>query len=202
MGDCCEETCNEEYSFFPCGVNQAYSCLSPQDDSLTNPTGSGIEDSQYYFHDGFEGDTFDSSHWRWLHGDAAWEIEREDNTASEGTSYAEARTEYIIKNVGNSILELTLEAPPNGGSLSYQVQAFIQAPREDVVVKVDDVVVDIIMNAIPTWTLHDMEIEGGGTHVIQWVHRKNPSDASDEDLAMVESNLGITRIDDVMFLPY
>lgn len=29
MGDCCEETCNEEYSFYPCGVNQPYSCIDP-----------------------------------------------------------------------------------------------------------------------------------------------------------------------------
>ena len=29
MGDCCEETCNEEYSFYPCGVNQPYDCQNP-----------------------------------------------------------------------------------------------------------------------------------------------------------------------------
>ena len=67
--------------------------------------------------------------------------------------------------------------------------------------KVDNVAVDILMNAIPSWTLREVAIEPG-EHVIQWVHRKNPSAASDEELAVVEPNLGITRIDDVTFYPY
>ena len=203
MGDCCEETCDDEYSFYPCGGNQVYSCMNPNaggSSSQTSPTGGSVEASPFYFHDGFEADDFDSSHWKWLDGSAAWEIEREADTASEGTSYAEAQTKYIVNDSGESILELQVDSL-NGGSLSYQVQALIQAPYEDVLVKVDNVAVDILMNAIPSWTLREVAIEPG-EHVIQWVHRKNPSAASDEELAVVEPNLGITRIDDVTFYPY
>lgn len=206
MGDCCEETCNKEYSFYPCGANpdQPYTCMDPTAgvETTSNPTGSNINDpeaSPYYFHDGFEADVFNPLHWKWMGGDGSWDIER-DVVAAEGAYYTEARTEYIIDDFGETILELSIESP-NGGTLSYQVQALIQAPFEDVVIKVDDVPTSIIMNAISDWTVQDLEIEGG-LHVIQWVHRKNPSDATAEDLAMVQKNLGITRIDDVTFHPY
>ena len=59
------------------------------------------------------------------------------------------------------------------------------------------------MNAIPIWTTQEIQIESGGPHVIQWVHRKNPSDESEEELASsTGKNLGITRIDDVTFRPH
>jgi len=207
MGDCCEETCNEEYSFYPCGANQPYTCLDPNAgvETISGPTGSSVYDpedssSPFYFHDGFEANVFDPLHWKWMGGDGTWEIER-DVVAAEGTYYAEARTEYIIDDVGQTILEISIVSP-KGGILSYQVQALIQAPFEDVVIKVDDVPMNIIMNAVPDWTMQELEIDTGGHHVIQWIHRKNPSDATEEELAMVHSNLGITRIDDVAFHPY
>lgn len=208
MGDCCEETCNSEYSFYPCGFNQPYTCTNPNaaGETLSNPTGSNIndpEDSPFYFHDGFEANVFNPLHWKWMHGDAAWETEHDepDSPAAEGSYYAEARTEYIIDDFGGTaLLELVVDSP-NGGSLSFQLQALIQAPFEDVVIEVDGVAKSIIMNAIEEWTVQELEI-GGGRHVVQWVHRKNPSDASEEELAMGHANLGITRIDDVTFLPY
>lgn len=207
MGDCCEETCNEEFSFYPCGERQPYSCLDPNAGTQTdtNSTGSNNHeedprDSPFYFHDGFESNDFDPLHW--MGGDSSWNIEMEDPSA-EGSYYAEARTEYIIDEVGESILQLTLEVPPNGGVLSYQVQALIQAPFEDVLIKVNGDTTSIIMNAIPIWTTQEIQIESGGPHVIQWVHRKNPSDESEEELASsTGKNLGITRIDDVTFRPH
>lgn len=205
MGDCCEETCNEEFSFYPCGVNQPYSCSDP-DASTTksNPTGSSVygdgeESSPFFFYDGFEANVFDPLRWNWIHGDAAWEIER-DEPASEGRYYAEARTEHIIGAIGDSRLELVVESP-SGGLLSYYVQALIQAPYEDVVVLVDDVPISTMVNAVSQWTRQELQIDRGH-HVIQWVHRKNPSGASPEELDLIPPSDGITRIDDVKFLPY
>jgi hypothetical protein len=30
-GDCCESTCDPDYSFYTCGANQPYECLSEED---------------------------------------------------------------------------------------------------------------------------------------------------------------------------
>lgn len=212
MGDCCEETCNEEYSFYPCGANQEYQCdpkaiekFDEMKKSKTNPTGSAVfksnpRESPFYFHDGFEAAVFDPLKWRWHDGDASWELEREAGTASEGMWYTEARTQYIANEVGTAELSLTIESP-NGGTLSYQIQALIQAPIEDVLVEVDGEPKDIILNTIGEWTTHELEIMAGRV-VVSWVHRKNPSDMSAEELARFGGmSLGITRIDDVTFLP-
>ncbi|KAL7442106.1 hypothetical protein ACHAXH_006642 [Discostella pseudostelligera] len=37
MGDCCKETCNEEFSFYPCGGHQPFTCMNP------HHSGSGEE---------------------------------------------------------------------------------------------------------------------------------------------------------------
>lgn len=202
MGDCCEEDCNEEYSFYECGSTQPYSCVNPNaggGQSHTNPSGSNIHD-QVSFHDGFESNEFDRSHWKWMGGDAAWDIEEDPGTAAEGSHYAEARTAYIINDGGTSSLELSIDSF-TGGTLSFQIQALIKAPFEDIVIYVDGVPTSIIMHAIPTWEMQELEIEGG-FHTVQWEHRKNPMDADEKELAVATPNEGITRIDDVAFHPY
>ena len=135
--------------------------------------------------------------------DVVWEMEHgePDTPTSEGSYYAEAWTKYTIDNFGGMVLLRLVIESPTGGLLLFQVQAPIQAPFDDVVIKVDRVTTSIIMDAIEEWTTQELDIEGGH-HVVQWVHRKNPSDASEEGLAMGHTNLGITRIDDLMLLPY
>jgi hypothetical protein len=209
MGDCCEEDCNAEYSFYPCGANQPFSCDNPhpgkgKDVTQTGPSGSAIfqdTSSPDYFHDGFEANVFDPLRWRWMDGQGVWEIEHEDDEAPafEGLYYAEALTEDIIDDLDTAELELKVNSP-NGGTLSYAIQALIQAPYEDVLIEVDGVAQYILMDAIPMWQTQTLDIDAG-EHKIKWVVRKNPSDASDEDLAMSTPNLGITRVDDVMFVP-
>ena len=159
------------------------------------------EDSPYYFHEGFEANVFDPLHWKWMEGDAAWDIEGgvAENPATKGRRYAEARTENIVVEFGTSILQLTVESR-DGGMLLYQIQALIRVPFEDVVVEVDGVATDIIMIKIAEWETRELEIEGGH-HVVRWVHRKNPMDASEGEMAASAPNEGITRIDDVTFLP-
>ena len=187
MGDCCDETCDRTYSFYPCGANQPYSCEDPKM-------------SPWYFHDGFESGVFDALRWNDHAGDAEWVLEQ-DEPASEGSYYAEAQTAYIIDDVGTAALELAIDSE-NGGILSYQIQAFIQAPFEDVEIKVDGEATSIITNAIGNWKEKTLEIEAGH-HVIQWILRKNPSNASAEELAGTgQGPPGITRIDNVQFLPH
>jgi len=204
MGDCCEETCNTEFSFYACGSNQPYDCENP--DTRTNPTGSSVHEmssSPFYFHDGFEANVFDPLRWKRNGGDASWEIESDD-PAAEGTHYAEARTEYIVGNTGTSVLELSIQSP-QGGTLEYMVQTFIQVPYEDVLIEVDGVVNDIIATSMEEWTLQTLDIEAGVRRTVRWIHRKNPTDASEEELAMTggeDGMPGITRIDDVKFLPF
>ena len=88
MGDCCEGTCDTEYSFYACGANQPYTCADPSAGTHTNPSGSSVYPQD--FHDGFEANAFDS-HWK-LGGDADWVTEAEVY-AAEGAYYAEARTD-------------------------------------------------------------------------------------------------------------
>ena len=208
MGDCCEETCNEEYGFYPCGANQPYSCDDPlAGQTISNPTGSAItqetrsmdpRDSSFYFHDGFEANVFDPLHWKWMGGDASWDIEREVS-AAEGLRYAEAQTAFIVNDMGTAELELTIESP-QGGTLSYKIQTSVQAPFDDVLVEVDGAAVEIVTDALSDWTALVLQVEPGRV-VVRWSHRKNPSDASPEEFAGMSNNLGITRIDDVTFLP-
>lgn len=202
MGDCCEDDCNAEYSFYPCGANQPFSCDNPHL-TQTGPSGSAVYNTQdpFYFHDGFEANVFDPLRWRWMDGQGVWEIEHEDAEAPaiEGLYYAEALTEDILDDLDTAELELKVNSP-NGGTLSYEIQALIQAPFEDVLIEVDGVAQYILMDAISTWQTQTLDIDPG-EHKIKWVVRKNPSDASDEDLAMSTPNLGITRVDDVTFIP-
>lgn len=209
MGDCCEETCDTEFSFYPCGANQPYTCVNPKYSGAgetrarvrTGPSDSTVvnpKDSSYYLQEGFESNTFDHDRWKWMGGDAEWEIET--GPTIEGRRYAEARTEFIIDDVGTAVLTLAVDSP-RGGTVSYSIQALIQAPFEDVSVKVDNAVVSVDVRAVPEWTARQVEV-GAGPHTVSWMHRKNPSDASEDELAVGTPNLGITRLDDVVFLPH
>ena len=124
----------------------------------------------------------------------------DDDIAAEGTHFAEARTGDIVVDFGEAVLELSVSSP-NGGKLSFQIQTFIQAPHEDLVLKIDDVDVSVVINSMTQWKKEEFEIKAG-EHSIKWVHRKNPSRMSDEVLAEAEHDLGISRIDDVIFSPY
>ena len=189
-GDCCEGTCDEEFSFYPCGVNQPYTCSDPD-------VGKGRAVAQPavfpVFHDGFESGAFHSK-WNYLDRDAAWEVDDDIEIAAEGIRFAEARTSDINAEYGEAVLELAVSSP-NGGTLSFQVQTFMTAPREDLVLKIDDVVVSVIINTVSEWQLEEYEIPNG-MHSIKWVHKKNPSN---ELLAEVETCLGVSRLDDVTF---
>ena len=119
----------------------------------------------------------------------------------QGAYYAEARTERIAEDMGTAILQLTVQSP-QGGKLSYMVQSHIQIPYEDVVIEVDGLVADMIVTSIEKWTEWTLDIEAGGRRVVRWIHRKNPTDASEAELAMAggeDGGLGVTRIDDVTF---
>lgn len=166
-----------------------------------------------YFADSFESGVFDPLRWRYINvpdSDASWEIERQDPndpaTASSGDGgdwYAEARTEYVARDRGSAALLLEVSSP-NGGTLSYAMQAMIMAPFEDVIVELDGAVDldDVILSAMPRWEVRTLEIPPG-SHEVRWVHRKNPGDMSSEELETMGGHgaAGITRIDDVVFIP-
>ena len=40
-GDCCEDTCDQDWAFYTCGTNQPYQCLSEGEDSQGEETGAG-----------------------------------------------------------------------------------------------------------------------------------------------------------------
>lgn len=109
--------------------------------------------------------------------------------------YAEARTDDIVDVGGSAVLSLAVDSP-RGGTLSYSIQALIQAPFEDLVLKLDYTIVKVFTSAAPEWTEHEMEVTAG-SHTVSWVHRKNPGDASEGDLAAERLQPGITRVDDV-----
>lgn len=191
MGDCCEEACNAEFSFYPCGANQPYICLDPKHSGVGVAQTRGVLRDNYL--DGFETNDFDPNHWKWMNGDAAWAIEA--GVAAEGRRYAEARTDDIVDVGGSAVLSLAVDSP-RGGTLSYSIQALIQAPFEDLVLKLDYTIVKVFTSAAPEWTEHEMEVTAG-SHTVSWVHRKNPGDASEGDLAAERLQPGITRVDDV-----
>ncbi|KAL9180994.1 hypothetical protein ACHAXT_009799 [Thalassiosira profunda] len=205
MGDCCEDACDADFSFYPCGAHQPFDCRAPAagDGGDTNPTGASVIDdaSQYSFRDGFEANVFDALRWQYLKGDAAFEIEHEDssNPAAEGSYYAEARTANIHNNGDTSELWLTIDSA-HGGELTYALQAWIRAPFEDLLVEVDDGVVDVALDAVPDWEARTIDVPAG-THVVKWRLRRNPSDADEAELAAAGSSEGIVRIDDVAFRP-
>lgn len=115
--------------------------------------------------------------------------------------YAEARTDDVDAATGSSVLRLSLDSP-NGGVLSYKVMASIMAPFEDVLVKLDGEPVDVIISAVEEWAEGEVRIESGGSHEVEWVHRKNPENLSAEELGAVGmGSEGVTRIDDIEFRP-
>mmetsp|Transcript_2796 Transcript_2796/g.5539 ORF Transcript_2796/g.5539 Transcript_2796/m.5539 type:complete len:362 (-) Transcript_2796:64-1149(-) len=194
-GDCCEDTCDPEFSFYTCGANQPYSCVDPD-------AGKARSMPLPDYHEGFESGDFDPSFWSFVDtGDAQWEVENDsDAPAAEGSHFAEARTEDILDDFGEAVLEFRVSSP-NGGKLSFQVQTHNRAPVEDLVLKIDSREVSVIVDTTSDWRLEEFDITKG-EHVISWVHRKNPGNLPEDELVMMESSLGISRIDDVTFHPY
>jgi hypothetical protein len=186
-GDCCEETCDDEFSFYTCGA-VGYSC--------SNPNIGKERRVSFSFSEGFESGEF-SSEWTFMNGDASWEVD-DDRPAADGTHFAEARTEDIIDDVGEAVLELIINSP-KGGKLSYWVQTFIQAPHEDLVLKIDDEEVNVIIDSVPEWTKEENVVIPAGRVSVKWVHRKNPANESADTLEAVEPAEGISRIDGVYF---
>ncbi len=136
------------------------------------------------------------------HGRCPWEVEKSDadTPAAEGTHFAVARTEDIVDDFGEAVLEFRVSSP-NGGKLSFQFQIRNRAPVEDLVLKIDDREAIVFVDTTSDWQLEEFDIPAG-EHVIRWVHRKNPGNLPEEELVMMESSLGISRIDDVRFHPY
>jgi len=245
-GDCCEETCDSEYSFYPCGENQPYTCLDPtvstnttESDSSdsTNTTESDSSDSTnttesvpsvstnttesdpsvstnttesdpsvstdtrsdspFEFHDGFESGVFDPLNWDVDDGDAKWKIE-DSETAVEGNYYAAARSGDISPEFGTANLKHGIESI-GGGVLSFDIQALVQIPFDDVIIMVDDDIVAEFTSATAGWERKTLDITAG-PHMVQWIHRKNPSNMGETDLAAFgDPDEGVTMVDNVAF---
>merc|ERR1711971_403602 len=105
----------------------------------------------------------------------------ETGAAAKGQRYAEARTQSIIDDGGTAVMSLTVESP-RGGTLSYSIQALVRVPFEDTFLQVDDEIVLVDFSPVREWKRRKIEV-ATGLHTMSWVHRKNPSDANEEDLA-------------------
>eukprot|EP00970_Alexandrium_tamarense_P009379 scaffold1868_cov194-Alexandrium_tamarense.AAC.23 len=222
-GDCCEDSCDQDFAFYTCGANQPFECLMVEVDeppvttvsastteapktTEVSPTGAVLGDlvaarsNPVALRDGFEAGVFDPLMWNWMDGDANWETD-DDVDAAEGKWFAEARTGDIIDDMGTAVLALKVKSP-NGGKLAFQIQALIQSPHEDLIIEVDDKPVSFIINTIDQWKKEEVDILEGGEHIIKWVHRKNPTNQDEGALSKVAKNEGISRIDDVTFTPF
>jgi len=202
MGDCCEETCDNDHSFYPCkNPDQPLVCLDPgvtveQEvrSSIVSPLLRSAA-SPFYFHDGFENNVLAPPHWHTGLGGASWSVERDET----GNHLAEARTEDIDANGGAATLRLTVSSP-RGGTLSFLVMALHRAPHEDLVIKVDGAVHEVVSPA-EGWQSLAVELTGGGEHVVEWVHRKNPALIDDASDSSASGSEGVSRVDEVTFTP-
>jgi len=193
-GDCCEETCDPEYGFYPCGANQAYVCMDP---SVTDK--ETRSDSPFAFSDGFESGVFDPLRWDVDDGDAEWKVD-DTRKASEGDYYISARTVDITPKFGTAKLKHGIQSM-GGGVLSFDIQALVQIPFDDVIIMIDDDVVAEFSSVTDGWESHSLDIPTG-PHLVQWVHRKNPSNMLDADLNLFgEPEEGVTMLDNISFQP-
>jgi len=193
-GDCCEETCDPEYGFYPCGANQAYVCMDPS--VLEKETKS---DSPFAFSDGFESGVFDPLRWDVDDGDAEWKVD-DSRAAAQGNYYISARTGDITPKFGTAKLKHGIQSL-GGGVLSFDIQALIQIPFDDLIIMIDDDIVAEFSSVTDGWESHSLDIPTG-PHLVQWVHRKNPSNMLDADLNLFgEPEEGVTMIDNISFRP-
>jgi len=193
-GDCCEDTCDSEYAFYPCGANQAYVCMDP---SVVNKETKS--DSPFSFQDGFESGVFDPLHWDVDDGDAEWKID-DSKPAAEGNYYISARTGDISPEFGTAKLKHGIQSF-GGGVLSFDIQALVQIPFDDLIIMIDDDVVAEFSSATTGWERQELDIPTG-PHLVQWIHRKNPSNMLEADLKLFGyPDEGVTMIDNIAFQP-
>jgi hypothetical protein len=206
-GDCCEKTCDPEFSFYPCGVNQPYTCMDPgavsnETSSVSNPSVVNKETrsiSPLPYHDGFESGTFDPILWDIDDGDAAWKVE-DIKTAVEGNNYVAAHTADIVPNFGKAVLKHSIKSS-GGGVLTFDIQASVQIPFDDVIIMIDNDVVAEFASATEGWEKHELDITAG-SHLVQWIHRKNPSNMLEADLTLFGyPDEGVSMIDNIAFKP-
>jgi hypothetical protein len=177
-GDCCEETCDPAYSFYPCGTNQPYTCLDP---SVLNKERNS--NSPFAFSD----------------GDAAWKIDA-SKASNEGKYYVAARTGDISPQYGTAKLKHGIESF-GGGVLSFDIQALVQIPFDDVIIMIDDDIVAEFTSSTAGWERHALDVSVG-PHLVQWIHRKNPSNMLETDLSLFGyPEEGVTMLDNVAFQP-
>ncbi|KAL7494329.1 hypothetical protein ACHAWT_003069 [Skeletonema menzelii] len=193
-GDCCEETCDNEYSFYPCGANQAYDCRDP---SVANK--ESTSDSPFSFQDGFESGVIDPLRWDVDDGDAKWKID-DSKAAAGGDYYIAARSEDISPEYGTARLKHVIESM-GGGVLSFDIQALVQIPFDDVIIMIDDDIVAEFSSSSAGWERKALDISTG-PHLVQWIHRKNPSNMPEADLTLFGyPDEGVTMIDNIAFQP-
>jgi hypothetical protein len=192
-GDCCEETCDSHYSFYPCGMNQPFTCMDP---SVINKELTRSE-FHFDFFDGFESGVSDPLHWSMGNGDTPWNVE-DVKPAAEGNYYNAARTSQISSQFGKAVLQHSIESF-GGGVLSFDIQALVQIPFDDVIIMIDDDIVAEFTSGTLGWENLEYNITPG-PHLVQWIHRKNPSNMPESDLTLFGyPDEGVTMIDNVAF---
>lgn len=133
-------------------------------------------------------------------GDATWEIDDASNGISGSYSIV-ASSKNIQSDSGSSNIEFVLNSK-KGGSLKYNVLSSTTAPHDDFAIYLNGKPAEAIFGQSLSYEYKALDIPAGKV-VVTMMHRKNPGGLSGsllESLGIVETE-GVTRLDDVRFLP-
>jgi hypothetical protein len=136
-------------------------------------------------------------------GDALWQID--DGTANSGSYSIVAKTKNIKSESGSSNVHFVLYSHL-GGTLKYKIASSTTAPHDDFAVLFNGKPVEAVFGVtrtLPLFEYREMEVPMGKV-VVTFQHRKNPGNLSRSLLDSLGevATAGVTRLDDVKFVPF